>query len=212
MPGLRQAGKTQGRPSSLPQVRHTGRAFFLQGGAFGGDGGRSLSDFFFSLILRMGTGLLQDFFLCLHFSGRAPPRAGAFRTLLLMTCACPAPKDAGAFVSRAVSGSRRGIPRGGSLRRPVPSVPEAGPRAVKTSGRRYTVFFPCLPGKRRAVQGADGRVFRQKRGRSGGKAGEGGCGPVRSAGKRPAKGKNTESSACTALCGRQRGGFFLPVS
>ena len=274
MPGLRQSGKTQGRPSSLPQVRHTGRAFFFAGrrpgergaeparvrprfpavflgglreagarpcvlcrshGAgrpfCGGDGiprsprrrplccaehadrarkrcrvqeGPRPARIFSSLLYKDGGRASAGPFSGLRFfrQGRA---TGRERSERCFRWPAPAPTDAGAFPSLE---PEEGFPRGGSLRRPVPSVPEAGPRAVKTSGRRYTVFFPCLPGKRRAVQGADGRVFRQKRGRSGRKAGEGGCGPVRSAGKRPAKGKNTESSACTALCGSQRGGFF----
>ena len=121
----------------------------------------------------MGTGLLQDFFLCLHFFRQGPPRAGAFRTLLLMTCACPAPKDAGAFVSRAVSGSRRGIPRGGSLRRPVPSVPEAGPRAVKTSGRRYTVFFRVFRAKGGPCRARTAAFSGRKGGGAGEKQGKG---------------------------------------
>ena len=160
----------------------------------------------------MGTGLLQDFFLCLHFFRQGPPTGGSLPNAASDDLRLSGPQGCGGFCLQSRKRKQKRDPTG---REPSAACSVcAGSRSQGRKNVRPAVyrFFPCLPGKRRAVQGADGRVFRQKRGRSGGKAGEGGCGPVRSAGKRPAKGKNTESSACTALCGRQRGGFFLPVS
>ena len=187
------------------------RIFFCRAGRLGERGG-GVCRIFSSLLYKDGNRASAGLFSVPAFFPAGPPTGGSLPNAASDDLRLSGPQGCGGFCLQSRKRKQKRDPTG---REPSAACSVcAGSRSQGRKNVRPAVycFFPCLPGKRRAVQGADGRVFRQKRGRSGGKAGEGGCGPVRSAGKRPAKGKNTESSACTALCGRQRGGFFLPVS